>query len=460
MENSAEFSASTVATTISLATVIMAFFELAPQLGGWLLWAVVTTAIGLLVVRISARKIWDKLVPYGQKIPTLHEFLGTEYGTPALSVIGAACTSLGFLGALAVELTVGSTFLANLIPGISAHRFVFVLALVALGYTAIGGFRTVIVTDRYQMFWVWLLLGSLAAFYLVSIFTGPGPTEAWRRVPKEVWDFSDREGLWAFLIGIAVINIPTFLSDMSIWQRVASVREPVAAISGLSRSVASASITWGVFALLACLAPMAAVPAGGINPLIEIFQNIFSQPSLFNGAVLFFCALGFYAAMMSTASTQLIAVSHTIYEDLLPYKTPERESNGNNSFQELQKSRAIVVASSLISILIVEILSTFGFTIADLVFAIYGAQLGLFPPVLAALLFKRERLVPLGAWAAVSIGSGFVFGWGAAFLGKATGEVNLVFLSPAISLLVSALILGGALLYVPAPKGQTSHGIL
>src|SRR4051794_10603396 len=83
VETAGELSATTVAATISLATVVMAFSELAPLFGSWLLWTVITTALGLFVVRLAARRIWTKLVPYGEHIPTLHEFLGTEYGSPA-----------------------------------------------------------------------------------------------------------------------------------------------------------------------------------------------------------------------------------------------------------------------------------------------------------------------------------------------------------------------------------------
>ena len=46
IKSSAEFSTSTVATTVSLATVIMAFFELSRYLGLWLLWTVITTVAG------------------------------------------------------------------------------------------------------------------------------------------------------------------------------------------------------------------------------------------------------------------------------------------------------------------------------------------------------------------------------------------------------------------------------
>ncbi len=76
VDSASEFSSSTVATTISLATVVMAFFELAGRFGVWLFWAVVTTSAGLLVVRFFAKRIWQRMSVYDHR-PTLHEFLGT-----------------------------------------------------------------------------------------------------------------------------------------------------------------------------------------------------------------------------------------------------------------------------------------------------------------------------------------------------------------------------------------------
>lgn len=127
VRSSAEFSASTVATTISLATVVMAFFELASRLGLWLFWTVITTSAGLLVVRLMAKKIWQRMLLYDHR-PTLLEFLGTEFSSEALAYVGAICASLGFLFAFAVELTVGSKFFAALIPGIPTWSVVIVLS--------------------------------------------------------------------------------------------------------------------------------------------------------------------------------------------------------------------------------------------------------------------------------------------------------------------------------------------
>ncbi|MCB0745099.1 MAG: hypothetical protein KDC67_14420, partial [Ignavibacteriae bacterium] len=158
VKNSNEFSNSTVATTISLATVVLTFYELAPYFGfWWLLFPVITTSLGIYVVRLLAKPIWKKLKAYTYK-PSLHEFLSVEYNSPNLALIGATATSLGFLGAFAVELTVGSRFLGALIPEIPQFVSVITLSLVAFIYTMKGGFRAVIVTDKLQMITIWLLL--------------------------------------------------------------------------------------------------------------------------------------------------------------------------------------------------------------------------------------------------------------------------------------------------------------
>jgi len=223
VNNATEFSASTVATTISLATVVMAFFELAQKFGLWLLWTVLTTSAGLFVVRLFAKKIWNKISSYDHR-PTLHEFLGTEFNSTALSYVGAICTSLGFLGAFAVELTVGSKFFSALVPNIQPWLVVIVLSVVAFLYTAMGGFRAVIVTDRIQMVSIWLLLLALPVFYIYYVYTHNGWAENITHIPQGILSFSYRADLLAFMLGVFVINVPTFISDMSLQPLVCTER--------------------------------------------------------------------------------------------------------------------------------------------------------------------------------------------------------------------------------------------
>ena len=440
VENSTEFSSSTVATTISLATGVMAFFELGQRLGVWLFWAVITTSMGLFVVRLFAKKIWQRISVYDHR-PTLHEFLGEEFNSEVLSYIGAICTSLGFLGAFAIELTVGSTFFAGLVPGVPIWGVVIVLSTVAFVYTAVGGFRAVIVTDRIQMISIWLLLTALPVFYIYYVATHNGWAANFKNIPAGTLDFSYREGLIAFLLGIFVINVPTFISDMSIWQRIAGAQKNQTVTGGLWRSVFISAATWGVFALLACFAFMIIKPQEGVNPLVLVLNVVGNTKGLLGGSVLFLAVLGLYGAMLSTASTQLIAVSHTLYEDVFSHKRKQSLKERIELKKELNISRSILILAAIISTILVQVLSSVGFSIADLVFAIYGAQLGLCPLVIAALLLKREQLKSLSLWAVAAVSAGFLTGWGSAVYGRLAGNTNFVFLAPVSALSISSLLL-------------------
>jgi sodium/pantothenate symporter len=440
IETTSEFTSSTVATTISLATVIMAFFSLARYLGLWLLWTVVTTSAGLLVVRLFARRIWQRLSRYDHR-PTLHEFLGGEFDSKILLGVGAVCTSGGFLGAFAVELTVGSKFFTALVPDAPAVAVVAVLSFAAFLYTAVGGFRAVIVTDRIQMFSIWLLLLSLPVFYAYYILTHGGWAVNFGRIPAGVLDFSARPGLAAFLLGIFAINVPSFLSDMSIWQRMAGARREETVTGGLGKSAFNAAVTWGAFALLACFVFMVVSPRDAQNPLLSLLNQIASTGGALAGVVLFISVLGLYGAMLSTASTQLIAVSHTMYADLFVRLRGRSISERLDSRREMNLSRLILVVTALVAILLVQLLAKAGFSVVDLIFAVYGSQLGLCPLVVSALVFGRNRLRILSFWATLALSLGFVSGWGSAVYGRFTGNTNLVFLAPAWSLLVSTLLL-------------------
>lgn len=440
--NDGEFSASTVAATISLATVVMAFFELVPYFGLWLLWTVVTTSLGVLVVRLAAGRILKRMAAYGERRPTLHDFLGTEYESRGVAILGAMCTSLGFLGAFAVELTVGSRFLSNLLPTVAPILLVIILASVSLIYTSAGGFRAVIVTDVLQMRAIWLLLGGLSIFYAVYLYSHGGINENLLKIPSEVYDFSWRDGLTSFLVGIFIINVPTFVSDMSVWQRIAGTGSDKIVLSGLWKSIVGVALTWTLFVLLATLAYTIATPTADENPLLTLLHNIPLADSFFYGIVLFVVVIGLYGALFSAASTQLVAVSHTVHLDILHRNKKDRLDVLGDSSSEVWISRSIIWGAALLAMIIVEGLSWLGFSIADLVFAVFGAQLGLFPPTLLALFLTRDRLRRLKACALVSIGLGFVAGWSSAIFGKVYEMPDLVFLAPVVSLVTSSLVIG------------------
>ncbi len=439
-----EFSSSTVATTISLATVIIAFFELSGGLGLWLLWPVVTTALGLFFIALFAKKIWRKLGDYNYR-PSLHQYLGNEFSSRRVSVVASVFTVVGYLSAFAVELTVGSRFLAGMIEEIPQWITTIVIATVAFIYTAMGGFRSVVVTDRVQMIAIWLLLFSIIAYLSWHVSINQGLSSSIAALPENMRSFTWSDSLWGFVLGIFIMNLLTYISNMGLWQRIAGAQNADIVTQGLYGSVGKSMLSWGLFVIIAIGVYLVVSPVEGENILLTFLKEIANDP--FGRLVIFLVTLGLYGAMLSTASTQLIAISQTVYEDILSSIRNIPISHRDSLKSELSLSRYILVGAALLAVILVETLRFLGFSIADLAFSIYGAALGMTPCIILSLLLHRKRLVALSGFANASIAFGFLGGWASAFYGKFTGDENLIFLAPVVSTTIAFVIIFLGLLF-------------
>lgn len=438
VDSAEEFSSTSIATTVSLATIIMAYFQLAGYFGLFLLWTTITTAIGMLLLSRLSKRILDKMEVYEHR-PTLHEFLGTEYRSKTIALVGALCTSIGFLLIAALELIVGSQFLAQLVPSINPIITSIVLSLTGIIYLSIGGFKTVVRSDVWQMKFIWLLIIAIFYYYIVVLFNGTITIQALYSIPKSIYDFSDRPGLWLFLFGVAVMNIPTHLSNQAMFQRINASQKRDTVVTGLKKSVQGVFWSWTLIVLIACLAFMI-VPQSTPNHLLTDLLKCMSQTT-FGKIIIFIVTIGMYSALLSTASTNLVVVGHTLSEDVFSTFTKKTLQERDGSKKEFNRSRFILFVSGIFSVVLVEGLNKIGFDIKDLVFAIYGGSLALFPPILFSLFYNRNLLNRMSTFAIIGIVLGFLVGWGVAFYGKFTNNSNLIFLSPTFSIALSSLCL-------------------
>ena len=193
--------------------------------------------------------------------------------------------------------------------------------------------------------------------------------------------------------------------------------------------------------MLACLVFIIVTPPEGENPLVSLLKTISHTSGIIAPMVMFIIVIGLYGAMLSTASTQLIAVSQTLYVDIFSRFVRDMPQGPQRSRREVIISRSILIIAAIVSTLLVQILSSANFSIPDLVFAIYGSQLGLCPLVMLALLGDSKKTKKLSTAAAVALSAGFLVGWGSAIYGVKYGNETVVFLSPVFSLAVSSLLL-------------------
>lgn len=432
VRSSRAFSASTVATSLSVATIIMAYFNLANYFGLWLLWTALTAAAGMYLVYLFSSRIGNKLRDYPY-VPSIHEFLSQEYSHPGLRPLAALFTVAGLLLLLATELLVGSNFLALIIPGSPRLVLVLGLSVVPLIYVILGGFETVIVSDRIQMAFIWVMIPAFAAATFFS--TQP---HALRELSQAVKLRPIDSGLVWFLTGILLMNLPAYLGNITVWQRISASTDTSVLQRGLHNSAVGILVTWSLLVLVA----WAAAKTSHANSGAEILQSVLERAA--NGplgmALVFVIVLGLYSALLSTASTFLIAIGHTFTTDIFGW---ERHTDPTvaESPKRLALSRVTIVAATIVACAVVELFNRAGYKIEDIIFSIYGGALALFPPMVLALLIPRVALQRMSTWAISSITIGFSSGWIVAVIGKVYGWQNLIFMSPAIGMLASALVL-------------------
>jgi Na+/proline symporter len=186
-------------------------------------------------------------------------------------------------------------------------------------------------------------------------------------------------------------------------------------------------------------------PVSGENLLITTLRVM--QTSTLGLLVIFCVVLGLLGAMLSTASTQLMAVSHTVYEDII---APFRKASLRDRVSlhgEAWLARAILTACAILSVGVVEGFRAIGFSVADMAFAVYGAALGLVPPILISLFVPRTVTSRLSTSAMAAVTLGFLSCWATATYGRLNGDGNLVFLSPIVSTAVASAVLGGGWLW-------------
>lgn len=436
-----EFGASTTATSISLVTVIMFFFEAAPGMGPYLFWCVLTTILGIILVRFLVKRMWVKISVYENR-PSLHEFIGYQFASKNLTLAGAICTSVSYLATYAVETYVGSIFLSALVPSIPQWAFVLILTAVGFIYT-LSGFRTVVLTDIIQMWSIYLFGFLMLGFFGWLIFFDNSQVD-FSRIPALAKSFQWREGLPAFLSGIFVINLCMFLVSMSLFQRIAACNRTNLPLvkKGLNSSVLNIGFSWSIFIVAGILVYLVVTPTGTTNSLMAFLNHIGTSYGIGGKIFLFASVLGLFGALLSTASTNLVAVSQSIYNDIINIFRNVSFTQQLKEKDELKFSRIVLVGSAVLSMGIIALLSGAGYSITQLAFIVYGGQLSLFAPVLFSILFDKEKLKKLGSITPWAVILGMLASWTMAVIGKNMNDGNVVLFSPCASLLVSLSIIG------------------
>ena len=228
------------------------------------------------------------------------------------------------------------------------------------------------------------------------------------------------------MINFFLINVPFPLVDMSAWQRIVASKNASIARLGLFVAIITFIITWSaiLFGAIALTEYSSADKAGGLPTLLIMFGETTGTIGIIISAV---CFAALIAAMLSTADTFLVAAGQTISMDITDtnyFKEHPIEEVADEEIEEqyipmglddkkvvdgARKKMALMAFAGLVFCII---LIKIGFGVAELVFAVYGSSLALFPAIGFALLrCGKSDLSQYGVTATTSVILGFVSGW-------------------------------------------------
>lgn len=328
-------SQSTVGTTLTL---------LATSLGAWILfapaqaatWGGLAAVTGYAVGAMSPRLI---MIPLGKRMRqlapgghALTEFVALRFGRPMYLLTLSIMMFYMFI-TLTAEITAVAKLVTLLAPVPLWVTAAIVMASTLL-YTAWGGLRASIFTDKIQMAVILPLVLVLLVFGWKAV-GGIEPTwQALQEKAPRLLDMTDPGGIKAGLTFLVAILL-TGLFHQGNWQRVYSARD--------DRSMRRGFLVGGLLAApfifvmgLFGLAFVALAPQGDSS--VALFSVLMPHVPTWFGVALIPLAL---ALVMSTADTAISAVSSIIATDV------RRVFPGMNSAALIRLSHIILVTASV-----------------------------------------------------------------------------------------------------------------
>ena len=419
------------------AWLLLGVTGMAYALGASALWAVsgYTTAEFILFLTYARRL---RHFSEAHDCVTLPDFFAARFGDEDGRLrLTLACVILVFMVVYVSSQFVGGGKAMAASFGVAPNTGILITAAIVLGYTMMGGFLAVSLTDTLQA--VFMMIG-LVILPIVAISHGGGwgPVLAELRAydPAFVDPVSLGFGAWLGFVGIG-LGSP---GNPHILVRYMSIRDPEqlkwAAWVGTSWNV-----VMGAGAVLVGMSGRVYFPevemllAGDTENLYPMLAQSHLHPILFGVVV-----ASIFAAIMSTADSQLLVAASAVVRDV--YQKVVRKG------VEVPRERLVLLSRSMVALL-VGVALVLGWLAEDLVFwlvlfawAGLGAALG--PASILALYWRG--LTRAGVFAGLLTGTIVTFVWNL----TPTLDALLYELIPAFALAFAAAVLVSRVTSPPA----------
>jgi len=404
--------------------------------GSWLLFTGLVGAWMTAVLIIPRIKKIDR----AENMFTYPDFLRWRYNEK-VALLAAVISGIGYLGFTSAQLLAGAKLAAaTILPaapfGVDPLQFaLYVIALVTVLYTVLGGIKAVIYTDTVQ--WIILLAGLVLVTIPVTLFEIGGWSALRAELPRAYFSLSNIR-LVTFINWMVTI-IPIWLIGMTLYQRMFACRNESDArrawfIAGLFEYpvMAFTGVFLGMCARV--LFPEAEAEMG----LPLLIRDVL--PIGVTGIVI----SAYFSAIMSTADSCLVASSGNFVNDIL-----ERHIWKERSHQDVV--RLSMVITLVIGVLAVVMASQFQ-TVLDAILYAYSFMVsGLFVPTLGAFFWRKSSSI--GALGGMLSGGILTVLLLTGLLHLPAGLASLGFDPSLYGILTSALVfISGSLFFPDLPK--------
>ncbi len=312
-----------------------------------------------------------------------------------VALIAGIISALGYLGFTSSQILAGAKLASATFVDLDQHTALFIMGLVAVVYTVMGGLKAVIYTDTIQ--WIILMSGLLFIGIPIS-YTALGGYDAIRaNLPEGFLQFNNLT--WQDIVNWSVTIVPIWFVGMTLYQRIFACKNEQEAkkawfLAGL--------FEWPIMAFLGVILGLfsrVAVQQGLFESLgysdISNFDPEMGIPLLLNQllpiGLLGLMMSAYFSAIMSTADSCLMAASGNIVTDIIGNLRSKKLSNR----LELRFSQIITLCVGLFAI----VLASYMVNVLELMLYSYAFMVsGLFVPVIGAVVFgNRSALAALSA---------------------------------------------------------------
>lgn len=402
-----------LATNLSLGNFIFILPVFGYYYGFGALWLVlVINLLAPLGFYLSSDK-FKNFIEDSSNSGTVHQYIAEgsqaiagSFNYKMIRLAASLATVCGLLLALLLELHFTALIFERIFDLNSFMVFSSIVVLICF-YTAIGGFRAVLTTDRVQMlaqavgtvvlicFMCWMLFFSNysnnLSYHELQLAYG-----------NTVVEHLSSPG-WATTIGFMFVGFGWAIVGMDNWQRCCATRE-------LNISLRSVVVGFIFVAILAslwvslgiviriCLDPSASVLGSeyvtGGNPVFNLFS--LSTSVAFWGSVgLGLLAMSLVMAGLSTADTFLTVSAHSLVSDIFMASKGKDYSEINEAESQRMTwfARAVLLGVGLISLFLWAYTRESSLILnnaSDLFFSAYSVQYALMAPILCIVFFRKK----------------------------------------------------------------------